>query len=311
MESFLHAVSSVTIILLLTATGYFCAARRWMNAEIKSFISKFVMVIALPCMTVRSFCTNLTREMIEGSWKLLLIPIVCMALNYVISHAIGKALHLPKKRLGVFMMMCSMSNTIFVGYAMCIELFGEISTPYVMLFYLVSTSYTQLLGIPLVRKYSMPEGKQEGNKLLMFLKTPAILAIFVGFFLVVSGISLPPLVDSYCKYMSNVVTPLALLMTGYIIYDIGLKNLHADLSMWIVMAFRFLFSPMMFLAMGHLLGIGGLARSVFVVEAAMPVITLSVVAAVEYGGDDQFAAQGSAISTLASFIVIPVYMLFL
>ena len=27
MEGFLHAVSSVTIILLLTATGYFCAER--------------------------------------------------------------------------------------------------------------------------------------------------------------------------------------------------------------------------------------------------------------------------------------------
>ena len=31
MEGFLHAVSSVTIILLLTATGYFCAARGWMG----------------------------------------------------------------------------------------------------------------------------------------------------------------------------------------------------------------------------------------------------------------------------------------
>ena len=29
MEGFLHAVSSVTIILLLTATGYLCAERGW------------------------------------------------------------------------------------------------------------------------------------------------------------------------------------------------------------------------------------------------------------------------------------------
>ena len=31
MEGFLHAVSTVTIILLLTATCYFCAARGWMG----------------------------------------------------------------------------------------------------------------------------------------------------------------------------------------------------------------------------------------------------------------------------------------
>ena len=33
MEGFLHAVSSVTIILLLTATGYFCAERGWMGPQ--------------------------------------------------------------------------------------------------------------------------------------------------------------------------------------------------------------------------------------------------------------------------------------
>ena len=41
MEGFLHAVYSVTIILLLTATGYFCAARGWMGPQAKAFIGKF------------------------------------------------------------------------------------------------------------------------------------------------------------------------------------------------------------------------------------------------------------------------------
>ena len=34
---------------------------------------------------------------------------------------------------------------------MCLELFGDVATPYVMLFYLVSSCFTQLIGIPLVR----------------------------------------------------------------------------------------------------------------------------------------------------------------
>ena len=33
METFLHAVSSVTLILLLTMVGYICGARHWMGAE--------------------------------------------------------------------------------------------------------------------------------------------------------------------------------------------------------------------------------------------------------------------------------------
>lgn len=37
METFLHAVASVTIILLLTATGYFCAVKGWMTVQVKTF----------------------------------------------------------------------------------------------------------------------------------------------------------------------------------------------------------------------------------------------------------------------------------
>ena len=60
-----------------------------------------------------------------------------------------------------------------------------------------------------------------------------------------------------------------------------------------------------------LLGVDGLARSVFVVEAAMPVVTQTVVASAEYGADETLAAQGAALSTLACFVVIPVLMLLL
>ena len=43
----------------------------------------------------------------------------------------------------------------------------------------------------------------------------------------------------------------------------------------------------------------------------MPVMTQTVVAAAEYGADEQLAAQGAAISTLACFVVTPVLMLLL
>ena len=43
METFLHAVASVTIILLLTATGYFCAVKGWMTVQVKPFISRYQM----------------------------------------------------------------------------------------------------------------------------------------------------------------------------------------------------------------------------------------------------------------------------
>ena len=78
-----------------------------------------------------------------------------------------------------------------------------------------------------------------------------------------------------------------------------------------MLIFRFLLVPAAAFALCKLFGVEGLARSVLLVETAMPVVTQTVVAAADYGADEEFAAQGAALSTLASFVVIPVLMLIL
>lgn len=310
MESFLHAVASVTIILLLTATGYFCAAMGWMSPQAKRFISKFTMSVAIPCMCVYGLTNNLTHELLALSLGFLLVPLLSTVGAFLLSLLVGRLLKLPRKRLGVFMMMCSVSNAIFIGLPMCTELFGEACTPYVMLYYLVNTSFVQLVGLSLVR-WAGEGGGFDKRMIKKFLTTPAVIGVLVSFVLVFTGIKLPSLVMSYCKYMNNLVTPLALLLTGYIIYEIGLKNLKLDRDLAIMLLFRFLLVPGVSFALCELFGVAGLGRSVLLVETAMPVVTQTVVAAADYGADEQFAAQGAALSTLACFVVIPVLMLIL
>lgn len=310
LETFLHAVSSVTIILLLTATGYLCAAKGWMRAEDKRFLSKYLMTVGIPVMLVYSMQNNLTRDDVLAAPRLLLIPLLVISLSLVLSLMCGKALKLPRRRLGVFIMMSAMSNTIFVGLAMCRELFGEVATPYVMLFYLVSSCFTQLVGLPAVR-WSGESGGFSRAALRRFFCTPTVLSIFLSLALVALDIRLPSLLMSYGKYINGTVSPLALLLTGYIIHEIGLKNLRMDKSLAVMMVFRFVLSPLLGVAACALLGVDGLVRSVYVVELAMPVVTQTVVAASEYGADEQYAAQGCALTTLACFVVTPVLMLLL
>ncbi len=310
METFLHAVTSVTIILLLTATGYFCAAKGWMNAQAKAFISKYLMTVAIPCMCVYSFRTNLSRELLGQSAFMLTAGFCSCLLNFVLAFLLGKLLRLPRRSLGVFMMMSALSNCVFVGLAMCTELFGSECTPLVMLYWVVSTSFTQLVGISLVR-WSGEVGGFSLHTIRKFLRTPTVLAVLSSILIVELDISLPSLVMGYLKYINNTVTPLALLLTGCIIHEIGLHSLRLDRTLSVMLAFRFIAAPAICMTFCSIFGVTGLARSVYIVEASMPVVTQTVVAAAEYGADEQLAAQGAAISTLACFVVTPVLMLLL
>ena len=310
MDTFLHAISSVTLILLLTATGYFCAAKGWLDAHAKAFISKFLMTLAIPMMCIYSFQINLSREMLEQSVAMLLTGVCACAVDFVLAFALAKLMRLPRQKLGIFVMMCSVSNCVFIGLAMCTELFGSECAPYVMLYWVVSTSFMQLVGVSFVR-WSGEAGGFSLKMLLHFIKTPPILGTLTGLLLVLLDLRLPAIVLSYGRYMNNIVTPLALLLTGYIIHDIGLRNLRLDRTLSVMLLFRFVAAPAICLFFCTTFGVSGLARSVYLVEAAMPVVTQTVVAASEYGADEQFAAQGAAISTLACFVVTPVLMMLL
>lgn len=310
LENLTHSVSSVSVVLLLTATGYVCAARGWISSETKAFLSRLIMTVAIPCMCIYGLTTRLTREMLVEYGRYLLVPLCCISLNYLLSFLLGRLLRLPRRSLGVFIVMCSMSNTMFIGYAMCCELFGEESVPYIMLFYLVSTMFTQVVGLTVIRWAGESQHPSLRDR-LKFLISPAVLGVAIGFLLVLLGWPLPSLVRSYMGYMNSIVSPLALILTGKIIYDIGLRNLRLDRITGFMLLFRFALAPGLVLLACSLLGVAGLARSVFVIEAAMPVVTITVVAAAEYGADEQLAAQGAAASTIACFFVIPVLMLLL
>ena len=255
METFLHAVASVTIILLLTATGYFCAVKGWMTVQVKTFISRYLMTVGIPVMLIYGMQNNLTRADVLAAPRLLLIPLLVIPSCVVMSLLAGRLMRLPHRQLGVFVMMAAMGNTIFIGLAMCLELFGDVATPYVMLFYLVSSCFTQLIGIPLVR-WSGEAGGFSMQMVWKFLRAPTVISVFLSLLLVGLDIHLPSLVMSYAKYINNTVTPLALLLTGCIIHEIGLRSLRLTPTLGVMMVFRFVISPALGAALCALLGIG-------------------------------------------------------
>ena len=48
------------------------------------------------------------------------------------------------------MVMCAMSNSLFVGYPVCTELFGAEGTPYVMCFYMMNTFFFWAIGSTMI-----------------------------------------------------------------------------------------------------------------------------------------------------------------
>ena len=311
LPTLLHSFSAVTVVLILTACGYFCSALGWITPDAKKFLSRYLMRFAVPVMCVYSLRSNLTREMLGSSLPLLIVSTVTLFILYVSSTLLGKRMGLAPRQNSVFSIMCAVSNGMFIGYPMCMELFGESCIPYVMLYFLVNTAFAQLVGVSGIRRAGTGTKQSAREELVGFFTTPSVVGVLVGFLLIIVDWTPPAVVMTCARYINDTVTPLALLSAGNVIYGLKLRELRPDRIIGLVLAFRFLIAPAICLVLCALFGITGLARDVLVVETAMPVLTQAVVAATDYGGDEELGAQGVAISTLLCFITIPLLMLFL
>ena len=98
---------------------------------------------------------------------------------------------------------------------------------------------------------------------------------------------------------------------GFIIYEVGLRTLRFLPGIPTMLVIRLAISPMICFGMCVLMGIEGLARDVFIVESALPVVTQVTVMAGAFGADEEYAATGACLSTLGCFFTIPILMLLL
>ena len=310
MAGFLNAVSAVFVIFLLMCVGYLLGHLGWMTASEKKFVSKFVINVAVPVNCVVGVLNNFTRnDLLSAGWKLLAAWLV-VGLSLLLSAGVATLLKLPKNRWGVFVCMGGISNTMFIGLPMTEQLFGSVGIPYMMTYFLASTVYTQTIAVVLCeRSGSCAPGKlRPGAMLLDMFKKPPVIGICVAVVCLLLDYKPTGVLMNAAKYLSNCVTPLAMLYCGFILYEVGLKNLRLMPGLGSMLLIRLILSPVLCIGMSALFGITGLARDVFVVMASLPCITQVTVMAGLYGADEQYAAVGSSLSLLGIFITIPVLM---
>ena len=313
MAEFLNAVSAVFLLFSLMAVGYFLGVFGWMGSGEKKFLSRFVVNIAVPCNCLVGLLNNLKHEDLARAGQMMVFTVGGIVLTLALSALAATLLQLPRSRWGVFVPMAGLSNVLFVGLPLCTQLFGEVCIPYVMVYYLSNTIFTQSLAVVLIERAGSRPGKGGGlaHRMLDMLRKPPIVGMAVSIVLLVLGLRPPELVMRFASQISGSVTPLALIYCGYIVYEVGLKNLRFLRGMPTMLIIRLIISPLICAAFCTLGGVSGLAMRVFIVESALPVVSQITVMAGAYGADEEYAATGACLSMLGCFLTIPMLMLIL
>ena len=139
-----------------------------------------------------------------------------------------------------------------------------------------------------------------------------IVVIFISLLLVALRVTVPVFFMDIAGKLGNTCTPLSLIFCGATMYEVfqnhGLRGLAIPRDTLYVFISRFVICPLLMFGICTLFGIGGIARTVFVIISAMPTQSQTVIMSSRYGADVDFASITCFWTTLACFVVIPILL---
>lgn len=306
---FLEAVQGVLSIIFMISTGYFLSHKGWFDDKSSKLLSKLVVSLSLPAYMISNLVSNYSKDELLQLGSGLLIPFASMILCYLIAVAAAKLIKIPDSRKGTFCSMFALSNTIFVGLPVNLALFGDISIPYVLLYYIANTTLFWTVGVyGISRDAGNSGGKLLTSSNIKRIFSPPLTGFLLAIVLILLEIHLPKSILDTCKYLGNLTTPLSMLFIGIIIHSVNLKEIKVDKDMVVLLAGRFIVAPLLVFAMTFMIPMPLLMKKVFVIQAAMPAMTQTSIIAENYNADYKYAAVMTAVTTMASLISIPLYM---
>ncbi|MGA1410644.1 MAG: AEC family transporter, partial [Prochlorotrichaceae cyanobacterium] len=301
-RSMLTLLSSVLPAMAIVFVG--AIAERSLQLDIRT-LSRLILYILSPALIT----DVLYRTELSGQSALALT--IGFTLIYLtlwgVGWGLGRLLKLPPATCTSLIATTTFPNTGNMGLSVSLFALGDLGLERATIVLLVSAVLVFSTGPALLRG----EGWRSG--LLLTLRLPLIWAVLLGLSLrlLVSqwgagvGTALPLDLDRGIHLLAQATIPVALLTLGMQISRCPIRCSGYTLGASVL---RLLGGCAIATAITVLLGIHGLDQKILILQCSMPAAVTSFVMANEVGGDGTRTGQVVALSTLFSFVSLPLIL---
>lgn len=143
------------------------------------------------------------------------------------------------------------------------------------------------------------------------LMNPGVAACLVSVVVFAGNIPAAESVKSFTGYMGNAAIPMSMMLIGASIAQANLKELLGEAKIYAFLAIKLLIIPMTAALIIRNFALPAELAGIFVFMLGMPVGSIVVPLAAEYGADETCCTRGTVLSTLFSIVTIPLVSLFL
>ena len=302
-------IKAMLVLFIIMCIGYAMRKCGWLDDNAGQVMSSLIVNVTGPALVIASVCSGSAKS---GSKmeiiKIFLIGIVLYAVYIVLSIILIKICRLGKSpNANIYELILIFANTGYIGYPVYRVLYGDygifaaaiLHMPFNILIYTYAV-------------YKMRGNKSQGEKFnFKKLINPGTISSIIAIMIFFMNIKASFVIADTASSLGNVTIPLSMILIGYSLETIPLKDVFKDIQSYIITFLRLIAMPAICFFVAKIFLKDEFLIGLITVSAALPAGSMIVMLATQYKANIKAASIGVFLTTVLSVITIPfmVYLL--
>ncbi len=310
MTTFLIALGTVGVLLLIAAPGFLLIRRKMVSEDCIPGLSKVLMYVSQPCLAVYTFLSadfSVQKLGDIGVFALLTIAIHALVLG-------GSFLLLNRRSAEqviyrILTIGSTFGNCAFFGIPVIEALIPDVASE-VILFTTVYSVIMNVLGWTVGSAIITRDRKYISLRQIFI--NPSMLGTLVALLLFVLHVPLAeklPNLFSMLTIVARMATPISMLVMGMRLGTMDLRKLFTDYRIYLTIAVKQILMPLAALLLVAFLPVDLALRQTFFIICACPVASIVLNFPEILGKGQKEAANLVLLGTILSILTLPLMML--
>ena len=301
MSIFQRMLNTQALMFIYVVTGIIMAKTKILKHEGRSSFINLLLDITLPCMILNSFNVEIGLDELIAAGEIMIISTTCVIIAWITGKIFWRKE--PPERKAVLEFSTLFSNAGNAGLPIVASVFGTQGVFYASFYLLPVRVLIWTVGLSL-----FVDEKNFKKRMLILLKTPSLIVVFIGIALMFMPFKLPLVLSTAIKNIGDMTGPLSMMIIGAALGESNLREAF-DIDAFKLTFVRLVVQPLIFLFIFRTLGVQDILWQVTVTLTAMPAAANTEIIAEMYGKDYAFAARCVVVSTVISLVSVPILTL--
>lgn len=300
IENILTIAAQVLSLFIMIFLGFILGKTKLITENATASISNIILYIATPAAILQAFLNE--EPTAQKNINLLLIAVFAIIAHFA-GILVSKLIIRNKNEdtRAVLRLEAIFSNCGYMSFPLQKAILGDIGVFYGAMYVAVFGIFFWSYGASMMNKE-----KTFSFKKVMF--NPTIIAVILALILYLVKLRLPGVVGNAVTALSNLNTPLPMIVIGYYLSTASVTAAFKDARIYLSAFLRLILIPAIMLGLMLLCGIRGIPLIASIVAVSAPAAAAGTMFSIKFERDTLCSVNAVTFTTLLSILTMPLFV---